>query len=96
MPDMTHRIAFMLATTIAAGAVPQYAWACIGSGCNLVSVPDKLKYSSFDKTVAATLVDKDQNNKVHLRYCISAGGNDCLSGTNSDVTLDPGTAKKSA
>ena len=55
---MTRKLAFMLVTSLALGAVPQVAPAsCSGSACNSFSVEGK-NYSTSEKRAKAVFINK--------------------------------------
>ena len=68
---------------------PQVAHAsCSGNACSSFAVEGKT-YSSSDAAAKATLVNKDQSKKIHLKGCITVNGK-CGSANGFDVTIDPG------
>jgi len=68
--------------------VPQIAHAsCSGSACSSVSVDGK-NFSSSDKRAKATLVNKDQTRKIHIKGCITSDGK-CGTGDSFELTIDP-------
>lgn len=78
-----------VAAAVVIGALPQIAHAsCSGSACSSVSVDGK-SFSSSDKRARATLVNKDQTRKIHIKGCITSDGK-CGSGDSFELTIDPG------
>jgi len=68
---------------------PQVAHAsCSGNACSSFAVESKT-YSSSDAAAKATLVNKDQSKKIHLKGCITVNGK-CGSANGFDVTIEPG------
>jgi hypothetical protein len=64
---VTHKLAFMLVTSLALGAVPQVAPAsCSGSACNSFSVEGK-NYSTSEKRVKAVFINKAKSRGIHLK-----------------------------
>ena len=85
---LTGRFKFTLAAVVIFGALPQLAYAlCSGSACSSVSVDGK-NFSASDKRAKATLVNKDQTRKIHVKGCITSDGK-CGSGDSFELTIDP-------
>ena len=71
---MTRKLAFMIATSVAFGTVPQVALAaCSGSACNSFSVEGK-SYSSSEKRAKATFINKANGRGIHLKGCVTEAG----------------------
>src|ERR1700674_3186274 len=87
--DMTLKRTLFAAMIFTLGLLPQIANAsCSGNACSSFSVENK-SYSSSDTMAKATLVNKDQSKKIHLKGCVSVNGK-CGSADSFDVTIDPG------
>jgi hypothetical protein len=79
---------FFIAAAVLLGLLPQGAQAsCSGDACSAYSVENKT-FSSSDKKFHATLLNKDQSKKIHLKGCMSVPGK--FSGYCWDVTIEPG------
>jgi hypothetical protein len=86
--DLTINFKLTFATVVFFGAVPQIAHAsCTGSACASFSVDGK-NFSSSDKRAKATLVNKDQTKKIHVKGCITSDGK-CGTGDSFELTIDP-------
>ena len=69
--------------------IPQTAHAsCGGKACSSFSMENR-SYDSSNHMGKATLVNKDQRKKIHLKGCMSVNGK-CGSTGSFDVTIDPG------
>ena len=85
---MTGNFKLMLAAVVLFVAVPQIAYAsCSGSACGSFSVEGR-NFSSTDKRAKATLVNKDQTKKIHIKGCITSDGK-CGTGDSFELTIDP-------
>lgn len=85
---MTWNFKITLAAVVVVGALPQIAHAsCSGSACSSFSVDSK-NFSSSDKRAKATLVNKDQTRKIHIKGCITSDGK-CGTGDSFELTIDP-------
>jgi hypothetical protein len=61
---------------------------CGGDACSSFGVESK-SYSSSDTMAKATLVNKDQSKKMHLKGCVTVNGK-CGSADSFDVTIEAG------
>ncbi len=85
---MTGNFKLTLAAVIVFGALPHIAHAsCSGSACSSFSVDGK-SFSSSEKRAKATLVNKDQTKKIHIKGCITSDGK-CGTGDSFELTIDP-------
>jgi membrane-bound lytic murein transglycosylase A len=68
------KLAFMLVTSVAFGAVPQVAPAsCSGSACDSFSVDGK-NYSASEKRVKAVFINKAKSRGIRLKGCVIEAG----------------------
>jgi hypothetical protein len=80
---MMHKVA-MIAMTVGASVASDFAHAgCSGAACSALS--PGATYSSSDKKVNVSLTNKDSNQSVHVKFCVTIDGK-CNS---FDVTLSP-------
>jgi membrane-bound lytic murein transglycosylase A len=71
---VTRKLAFMLVTFVAFGAVPQVAPAsCSGSACNSFSVEGR-NYSTSEKRVKAVFINKAKSKGIRLKGCVIEAG----------------------
>jgi membrane-bound lytic murein transglycosylase A len=71
---VTRKVAFVLVTSVAFGAVPQVALAsCSGSACNLFSLEGK-NYSTSEKRVKAVFINKAKSRAIRLKGCVIEAG----------------------
>jgi hypothetical protein len=81
------KLAFMLVTSVAFGAVPQVAPAsCSGSACNSFAVEGK-NYSASEKRVKAVFINKAKSRGIRLKGCVIEAGK-C--GRTFVLEIDPG------
>jgi hypothetical protein len=86
---LTGNFKLTLAAIVVFGALPQVAHAsCSGGGCSSFSVDGK-NFSSSETRAKATLVNKDQIKKIHIKGCITSDGK-CGTGDAFELTIDPG------